>query len=67
MDIFTFTKEYVDSIKYKDLDNLAQLSGVPVHTINKIKSGETKNPGVLTVQKLYKAIQESAVKDSPKQ
>lgn len=56
MDIFTFTKSHVDNLKYRELDSLAERSGVPVHTINKIKSGETKNPGVLTVQKLFDAI-----------
>jgi hypothetical protein len=56
MDIYTETKEYLDPTKPADLHRLAASSGVPYHTILKIKNGETKNPGVLTVQKLLTAI-----------
>ncbi len=35
----------------KQLDRLAELSGVPATTIYKIKRGETENPGVETVRR----------------
>ena len=35
----------------KQLDRLAELSGVPATTIYKIKRGETDNPGLETVGK----------------
>jgi hypothetical protein len=35
----------------KQVDRLAQLSGVPAPTIYKIKRGETMNPGIETVGK----------------
>jgi transcriptional regulator with XRE-family HTH domain len=53
MDIYTPVKEYVAGCTGKDLQALADKSGVPFTTIMKIKTGETKNPGVITVQKLY--------------
>ena len=35
------------------LPQVANESGVPYRTLQKIASGETKDPGVCTVQKLY--------------
>ena len=35
----------------KQLDRLAELSGVPATTIYKIKRGETANPGIETLRK----------------
>lgn len=35
----------------KQLERLAQLSGVPMTTIYKVKLGETTNPGIETVRK----------------
>jgi len=35
----------------KQIDRLAELSGVPPTTIYKIKRGETENPGVETLRK----------------
>jgi predicted transcriptional regulator len=53
MDIFTPVKEYVAGCTGKELQALAEKSGVPFTTLMKIKTGETKNPGVLNVQKIY--------------
>jgi hypothetical protein len=33
-----------------DIQRLADLSGVPFHTLLKIRSGETMNPGIETVR-----------------
>lgn len=35
----------------KQLEKLAELSGVPMTTIYKIKLGDTENPGLETVRK----------------
>ena len=37
-------------MKYPQLQRLADLSGVPFHTLLKIRSGETRTPGVETVR-----------------
>lgn len=37
-------------LSLKQLERLAGLSGVPLHTIYKIKRGETANPGIETVR-----------------
>lgn len=39
-----------------DMRELAEQSGVPLHTILKIKSGETDNPKIKTVQALHDVI-----------
>ena len=36
---------------------LAELSNVPQQTISAIESGERKNPGIVTLQKLAKALE----------
>ncbi|MGL4651263.1 MAG: helix-turn-helix domain-containing protein [Caldilineaceae bacterium] len=38
-------------LSLKQLEKLAELSGVPFTTIYKIKRGETDNPGIETVRK----------------
>lgn len=38
-------------LSLKQLDRLAELSGVPATTIYKVKRGETENPGIETVRK----------------
>lgn len=43
----------------KQLDRLAELSGVPMTTIYKIKLGETQNPGVETVRMFAPHIAEA--------
>ena len=39
-----------------DIQKLAAASGVPFHTLRKIKSKETSNPGIDTVAKLWPAL-----------
>ena len=38
------------------LEELANKSGISFFTIRKIRDGETKNPGVLTCERLYRAL-----------
>lgn len=59
MDIYTPIKKHLEACKTSDLEILSSLSGISIHTINKIKSGETKNPGVLTIQPLFLAIEKT--------
>jgi predicted transcriptional regulator len=40
----------------RQLDRLAELSGVPATTIYKIKRGETENPGIETLRKFVPHI-----------
>jgi predicted transcriptional regulator len=47
----------------KQIDRLAELSGVPATTIYKIQRAETKNPGVDTVRKFLPHIG-AALKDA---
>jgi transcriptional regulator with XRE-family HTH domain len=44
----------------KQLDTLAELSGVPATTIYKIKRGETENPGIETLRKFAPHIAAAA-------
>lgn len=44
-------KQALAALSLRQLDRLAELSGVPVATIYKIKRGETSNPGIETVRK----------------
>ena len=37
-------------LKPPQLQKLAELSGVPFHTLRKVASGETKSPGLETVR-----------------
>ena len=50
-------------LSLKQIDRLADLSGVPAPTIYKIRNGDTRNPGVETLRKFaphIKAAQEAA-------
>lgn len=44
-------KQALASLSLRQLERLAEVSGVPVATIYKIKRGETSNPGIETVRK----------------
>jgi predicted transcriptional regulator len=57
MDIYTPTKQYLERCTLKEISRIALLSGVPESTLYKIRSGDTGNPGVLTVQKIYPHIE----------
>lgn len=56
MDILSPTVKALDGLSRAQLDRIATLSGVPVHTIIKIQRGDTKNPGVLAIQKLFPVV-----------
>lgn len=43
-------------LNLRELDRLAELSGVPATTIYKIKRGETENPGIETLRKFMPHI-----------
>lgn len=44
-------REALAPLTLKQLEKLAELSGVPMHTIYKVKRGDTPNPGLETVRK----------------
>jgi predicted transcriptional regulator len=46
----------LSKLSIKQMDRLAELSGVPSTTIYKIKRGETANPGIETVRKFMPHI-----------
>lgn len=43
-------------LSLKQLEVLSRLSGVPYHTLYKIKRGETDNPGIETLRKFVPHI-----------
>jgi transcriptional regulator with XRE-family HTH domain len=54
--------ELLDSIKHRlktrNLTALAEASGIKVSTLYAIASGRVKNPGVLTLEAIKKALDE---------
>lgn len=44
-------RDALSHLSMKQLEKLAELSGVPMTTIYKIKLGDTENPGLETVRK----------------
>ncbi len=46
----------LEPMNYAQLEELAKLSGVPFHTLLKIRSRETKNPGIETVRQFWPHI-----------
>lgn len=46
-------------LTFAQLERLASMSGVPLTTVYKIKTGETKNPGVDTVKKFAPFISQA--------
>jgi len=44
-------KARLEPMGSSELAELARMSGVPFHTLLKIKTGETTNPGIETVRK----------------
>lgn len=53
MDMLTPVVERLRNTTDRDIRQLAQVTGLAWPTITKIKYGQTKNPGVTTVQRLY--------------
>lgn len=56
MDIFNTIKSELDARSWQQVTELAAASGVPFHTLAKIRRGETKDPGVLTCQRVLNAL-----------
>jgi transcriptional regulator with XRE-family HTH domain len=50
--IFDSLLAHLDSCKLPQIEEVSQATGVPYHTIAKIKRRETLNPRIDTVQKL---------------
>jgi len=53
MDIFTPVLDKLRASSEADVRLLADATGVPKPTIDKIKYGQTPNPRVQTIQRLY--------------
>ena len=53
-------------LRAPQLQRLAELSGVPFHTLLKIRSGETRNPGVETVRLFVGHIEAAQATDTAK-
>lgn len=58
---------HVDACTTSQIEDAARLSGVPYHTIAKIKRRETSNPRIETVQKLLTYFQRPRNKRPTKQ
>ncbi|MGV8822997.1 helix-turn-helix domain-containing protein [Methylibium petroleiphilum] len=52
-------REALAPLTLRQLDRLAELSGVPATTIYKIKRGETENPGIETLRKFLPHVAEA--------
>lgn len=60
MDLLTPVIARLGELSESDMRKLADASGVPAATIFKIKYGQTPNPRVRTVEKLYSHLIERA-------
>ena len=60
MDMLTPVMEKLKTSTEADVRAIADESGIPAPTILKIKYGQTPNPRVLTVQRLYAHLFERA-------
>lgn len=58
-------REALKSLTLKQIDSLAELSGVPAPTIYKIKRGETNNPGIETLRKFMPHVAEVLAAGAP--
>ena len=47
------------------LQVVADKSGVPFHTLRKIRDGETENPRIETVRQFWPVVQESTATPTP--
>jgi DNA-binding phage protein len=56
MDILTAVKRKLSPMTPGELEKFAQKSGVSFHTLRKIKTLETPNPRILTVQAILRAM-----------
>jgi len=62
MDIMQPITSALSEMRHPQIRVLADQSGVPFHTLLKIKSGETANPKVKTVQALLDVLCSSQVR-----
>lgn len=53
-------RQSLAALTMRQLEKLAELSGVPMTTIYKIKLGDTENPGIETVRKFAPHISAAA-------
>ena len=53
-------REMLKTLKLDGLERLGALSGVPVSTLYRIRSGTTPNPGIETVRKFMLHISKAA-------
>ena len=58
----TTVAERLKRLNYPQLEELSRLSAVPFHTLLKIRSRETENPGIETVGKFWSHIEAAAAK-----
>lgn len=63
--IFSTLMTHLDGCRLRDLEEVAQISGVPFHTIAKIKRGETTNPRIDTVERLLNYFSRPRKKRKP--
>lgn len=54
--------ERLSPLSYQQLEELARISGVPFHTLLKIRDGDTGNPRIDTVCKFWPHIEAAAAK-----
>lgn len=60
MNLLNEITKHLTACNHAGMHKLSKASGVPFHTIYKIKRGETKDPGVVTAQAIYDALQKQA-------
>jgi transcriptional regulator with XRE-family HTH domain len=54
----------LSALSLRQIERLAELSGVPATTIYKIKRGETVNPGIDTVRKFMPHVEASLLQSA---
>jgi transcriptional regulator with XRE-family HTH domain len=56
MSMLQTTLDYVRRCTADEMRSLAEQSGVPIHTIIKLRNGQTTNPRIGTLEPLHTAI-----------
>jgi hypothetical protein len=54
--IFAYVLAELDKMPRQEIIGLAERSGVPMKTLEKIASRDTKNPGIAHVEALYRTL-----------
>lgn len=65
MDTLNDINKTLSGLCYAEVQSLSDKSGVPFHTLLKIRSGETKNPRYLTVKALADCLRRPKRKEKP--